>query len=79
MSLLDRVLDLLYPLPRPQKIRKLRRTIRRTRRALSVVRNCDVLHAHVEKVLARKRRTRKEAWITFQDYLQRRRAQRARP
>jgi len=40
---LQQILDLLYPKPRPQKIRKLWRTIRRDRTIFSSVRNCDVL------------------------------------
>ena len=52
---LQQILDLLYPKPRPQKIRKLRRIIRRARTTLSGVRNCDVLLQRVEKLLARKR------------------------
>ena len=72
---LQQVLDLLYPPPRPQKVRKLRRTIRRARRVLSAVRNCDVLLDRVERVLSRKRTSRREAWEVFRDYLQERREQ----
>ena len=70
---LQQTLDLLFPKPRPPKIRKLRRTIRRARRALSIVRNCDVLLARAERALARKRLARREVWTAFRDYLQGRR------
>ncbi|MGH9784882.1 MAG: CHAD domain-containing protein, partial [Terriglobia bacterium] len=70
---LQQLLDLLYPPPLPPKVRKLRRTIRRSRRVLSVVRNCDVLMDRVERVLARKQTARREAWKAFQDYLGERR------
>ena len=39
---LQQVLDLLYPKPRPQELRRLRRQIRRCRQVLGDVRNCDV-------------------------------------
>ena len=66
---LQQILDLLYPKPRTQKIRKLRRTIRRARRSLSVVRNCDVLLSHAERALSRKRLARRDVWTVFRDYL----------
>ena len=75
---LQQVFDLLYPPPRSQKVRKLRRTIRRARRVLSVVRNCDVLLDRVKRVLTKKRTSRREAWEVFRDYLQERRDQRFR-
>ena len=71
---LQQILDLMYPKPRPQKIRKLRRTIRRSRRALSTVRNCDVLLERVEKALHRRGLSHREVWDAFQDYLKDRRA-----
>jgi CHAD domain-containing protein len=70
---LQQILDLLYPKPRPPKIRKLRRTIRRSRRALSTVRNCDVLMERVEKTLERKQLAHREVWTAFREYLQERR------
>ena len=70
---LQQVLDLLYPptgpTPSPTKVRKIRRTIRRSRRALSVVRNCDVLLEHAGRILARKRSARREVWTAFRDYV----------
>ncbi|OFW41927.1 MAG: hypothetical protein A3J28_01485 [Acidobacteria bacterium RIFCSPLOWO2_12_FULL_60_22] len=66
---LQQLLDLLYPAPPPPKVRKLRRTIRRSRRVLSEIRNCDVLLDRVERVLARKQTARREVWEAFQDYL----------
>jgi CHAD domain-containing protein len=72
---LQQVLDLLYPAPRPAEIRRLRRKIRRCRRALGELRNCDVLLARVEKSLARKRTARRGSWVALQHYLVERRAQ----
>ncbi len=71
---LQQILDLLYPQPRPREVRRLRRRIRRCRRALGEVRNCDVLLAHVGHILARKRAGRREAWTAVQHYLLARRA-----
>jgi hypothetical protein len=48
---LQQVLDLIYPPPAPREVRRFRRRIRRCRRALGEVRNCDVLLARVEKSL----------------------------
>jgi CHAD domain-containing protein len=70
---LQQVLDLLYPPPGPPKVRKIRRTIRRSRRALSVVRNCDVLLERAGRILARKRAARREVWTSFRDYVGERR------
>jgi CHAD domain-containing protein len=72
---LQQVLDLLYPLPRPAEIRKLRRKIRRSRRALGEVRNCDVQLQHVERILARKRAARRLAWEAVRHYLLERRSE----
>lgn len=71
---LQQVLDLLYPRPRPGEIRRLRRKIRRCRRALGEVRNCDVLLAHVDQKLARKRTANREAWTALDHYLRQRRS-----
>ena len=70
---LQQMLDLLFPRPHLPKIRKLRRSIRRARRALSVVRNCDVLMQNAERVLRRKRTARREPWEAFRSYLEDRR------
>lgn len=70
---LQQTLELIYPAPRPAKIRKLRRSIRRSRRALSSVRNYDVLLERAGKALARKRLSRREVWTSFRDYLAERR------
>lgn len=70
---LQQVLDLLHPPPGPPKVRKIRRAIRRSRRALSVVRNCDVLLERAGRILARKRAARREVWGAFQDFMQERR------
>ena len=66
---LQQILDLLYPPPPSQKIRKLRRAIRRCRKVLSVVRNYDVLLVRAERTLRRRRISRREAWEAIRDYL----------
>jgi CHAD domain-containing protein len=71
---LQQVLDLLHPPPASGEIRKLRRVIRRCRRSLSEVRNCDVLLKSVTARLARKRAARREEWAALEDYLRQRRA-----
>lgn len=71
---LGQVLDLLCPSP-DRAGRRVRRGIRRCRRALSDVRNCDVLIQRVEKSLSSKRTSRREAWEAVKDYLHQRRAQ----
>jgi CHAD domain-containing protein len=72
---LQQVLDLLYPAPRHGEVRKLRRRIRRSRRALGEVRNCDVQLARVGRILARKRAPRREAWEAVRHYLLQRRSE----
>ena len=72
---LQQVLDLLYPPPRPAEIRRLRRKIRRSRGALGEVRNCDVQLQHVERILARKRAARRQAWEAVRHYLLQRRSE----
>ena len=67
---LQQVLDLLNPKTRPKKIRKLRRTIRRSRRIFSTLRNCDVLIERVKMNGWEKRAGRREGWEVFHDYLQ---------
>lgn len=71
---LQQVLDLLYPKPRPKKIRKLRRTVQRCRQVFSTVRNCDVLIDRVNGCLARSRTSQPEAWIALKQYLETRRS-----
>jgi CHAD domain-containing protein len=65
---LQQILDLLYPHPHGE-VRKLRRRIRRSRRALGDVRNADVQLARVRTILARKRTARREAWESLRDFL----------
>jgi len=72
---LQQVLDLISPPPPPREIRKLRRRIRRTRRSLSVVRNCDVLLDLVDGTLGRKRAPYREIWEAVRHYLRQRRAE----
>ena len=72
---LQQVLDLLYPKPRPQELRRLRRQIRRCRQVLGDVRNCDVLLEIVGRSLGRKRSARREAWTAVQHFLLMRRSE----
>ncbi len=72
---LQQVLDLLYPTPRPAEVRKLRRRLRRSRRVLGEVRNCDVQLAGVDRILASKRATRRETWEAVRYYLRERRSE----
>lgn len=67
---LQQAISAFFPKPRPGKVRRLRRTPRRIRRALGEWRNCDVL---LEIVAKQQRRTRSEAkrraWGFVRDYL----------
>ena len=72
---LQQLLDLLYIDLRPPEVRKSRRQIRRCRRALGDVRNCDVLLQIVGYSLGRKRATRRDAWTAVQHYLLMRRSE----
>jgi CHAD domain-containing protein len=72
---LQQVLDLLYPAPRPQEVRRLRRQVRRCRQALGDVRNCDVLLDIAKRSLGRKRSARREAWTAVQQFLLTRRSE----
>jgi triphosphatase len=71
---LQQVLDLIYP-PPAKGISRLRRKIRRSRRVLSEVRNCDVQLERVESVLKGKRVAHRRAWDAVQQYLKQRRDQ----
>jgi len=72
---LQQVLDLIFPTPLPREARRLRRKIRRCRRALGDVRNCDVLVQLAERRLARRRSPDREAWTAVKHYLQERRTE----
>jgi CHAD domain-containing protein len=72
---LQQILDLLYPKPRPRGLGGLRQRVRRARRCLSEVRNCDVLLERVEKQLAAKRASRREIRLALRQYLRDRRAE----
>jgi len=67
---LQQAVSAFFPKPRSGKVRRLRRTPRRIRRALGEWRNCDVL---LEIVGRRQRRTRSDAkrraWSFVRDYL----------
>ena len=72
---LQQVLDLIFPKPLPREARRLRRKIRRCRRALGDLRNCDVLLQQVQGRLARKRCSDREAWAAVKQHLQERRSE----
>jgi CHAD domain-containing protein len=67
---LQQAVSAFFPKPRSGKVRRLRRTPRRIRRALGEWRNCDVL---LEIIARQQRRTRSEAkrraWAFVHDYL----------
>ncbi len=67
---LQQVLDLIFPKPLPREARRLRRKIRRCRRVLGDVRNCDVLLQQVQGRLARNRCSNREAWTAVAQHLQ---------
>jgi CHAD domain-containing protein len=75
---LQQAIDALFPKPRSAKVRRLRRTPRRIRRALGQWRNCDVL---LEIIARQQRRTRsaakRQAWGLVRDYLVQQRAKEA--
>lgn len=67
---LQQALDLLYPKPRPRVITRLRKRLRRARRSLSLLRNCDVLLALVAKSVKRSRHNgRARAWKATEELL----------
>ncbi|MGD0125534.1 MAG: CHAD domain-containing protein [Terriglobia bacterium] len=72
---LQQILDLIFPAPLPREARRLRRKIRRCRRALGDVRNCDVLLEHAERRLARRRSSNREALTAVKQYIQERRSE----
>jgi CHAD domain-containing protein len=72
---LQQVLDLIFPKPPPREARRLRRKIRRCRRALGEVRNCDVLIEQVGARLARQRCSDRESWTAVKQHLQERRTE----
>jgi CHAD domain-containing protein len=64
----------LFPKPRPGKVRRFRRRLRRTRRALGDWRNSDVLIELVQRRLARTRNPAgKRAWRAVRDDLENKR------
>jgi CHAD domain-containing protein len=71
---LQQVLDLIFPKPQPREARRLRRTIRRCRRGLGEVRNCDVLLELVTARLGRKRCPDREAWSNVKQHIEERRS-----
>ncbi len=70
---LEAVADLICPAPLPAEARKLRRQIKRSRRALSKVRDSDALLERIETLLARKRTARRKAWAVIAKHLRERR------
>jgi len=72
---MQQVLDLIFPAPLPREVRRLRRKLRRCRRALGEVRNCDVLLDLAERRLAKRRSSHREAWAAVHQHLQERRSE----
>ncbi|MGH9342615.1 MAG: CHAD domain-containing protein [Terriglobia bacterium] len=66
--------DLLCPPEPAHGLLRLRRRIARSRKAVSAVRNYDVLIRLADKRLARKHSPRRETWDAVRDYLVKRRA-----
>jgi CHAD domain-containing protein len=71
---LQQVLELIFAQPLPREARRLRRKIRRCRRLLGEVRNCDVLIQRVGGRLARKRCSNREVWAAVKQHLGERRS-----
>ena len=67
------LLDLLYPKPRPRRIKKLRRRLKAWRRALGELRNNDALLAMAEHSAGLKPASHREVWMALSKYLQERR------
>lgn len=74
---LEQILDLLYPKPRPQRIKKLRRRLKGCRHALGDLRNDDALLAMVTQSATLKPTSNVEVWGAVQEYLQERRLRNA--
>jgi CHAD domain-containing protein len=67
---LQQHLGALFPKPRPRRVRKLRRVLRRIRRTLGEWRNYDVLLALVAREERRTRgRTARHAWEAVREYI----------
>lgn len=75
---LEQILDLLYPKPRPRRIKKLRRRLKACRDALGELRNDDALLAMVNQSAALKAPSSSEVLAAVREYLQERRQQNAR-
>jgi CHAD domain-containing protein len=74
---LEQILDLLYPKPRPKYVRTFRRAVKRCRRALGEIRNCDVLQGLADDAMSYKEAPDKKAWEAIKGYLRGRRARKA--
>lgn len=70
---LQQALDLLCPPEPSHRILRLRRSVARSRKTLSEVRNHDVFIRRIGRILATKRPARREAWQSVADYLQKQR------
>ncbi len=71
---IEQMLDLLYPKFPPRHIRKLHRNVKRCRRAVGEIRDCDVYLSFVEGAMARSTSREKGAWQAVREYLRSRRA-----
>jgi len=74
---LEQILDLLYPKPRPRRIKKLRRRLKACRHALGELRNDDALLAMVDQSATLKHPSNGEVWGAIKEYLQERRLRNA--
>lgn len=73
---LQQLMDLMFAAPQPREVARMCKRVRRCRRVLSEVRNCDVLLQHAKGALAAKKPTHRVAWEAFRDYLERHRERR---
>src|SRR4051812_9023040 len=65
---LQQTVDFLWAEERPKRVRKLRRTVQRTRRAVSKVRNHDVFFGELNDCASRAR-THRDEWTKFLRFL----------
>ncbi|MGH9405091.1 MAG: CHAD domain-containing protein [Terriglobia bacterium] len=61
--------DLLSPADPPKNLLRMRRSLARSRKALSPVRTLDVFIRRADRILARKRAPRRPAWDAIREYL----------
>ncbi|HEY6972601.1 MAG TPA: CHAD domain-containing protein [Candidatus Angelobacter sp.] len=74
---LEQILDLLYPRPRPRRIKKLRRQLKACRRTLGKLRNYDALLTMVDECITTTGPSDGEAWKAVREYLEKLKVQHA--